>query len=92
MSTDASMIYNTFHNDGKQPDQFASADWAYLADSYNGNNTNSTQFLTTPLKTQFIDYHNAYVTIPMALTSSVGAYCDVLFGGFEFVCAIVSDC
>ena len=67
---DSTQIHNTFHNKGEEPDQYASADWAYLSDSYNGNNSNNTQFLTTPLKQQFIDYHNAYITIPMVLYSS----------------------
>jgi hypothetical protein len=65
---DSTQIYNTFHNKGEKPDQYASADWAYLADSYQGNNINSTQLLTSPLKTQFIDYHGSFITVPMQLT------------------------
>ncbi len=70
--TDSTQIYNTFHNKGEEPDQYADCQWAYISDSYNGNNTNNTQFLTTPLKTQLVDYHNGYLTIPMFLYSSSG--------------------
>lgn len=83
MATDAAQIYNTFHNEGKMPDQFASSEWQWLADSYSGNNTNSTQFLTTPLKTQFVDYHNAYLTIPMRMYSAGAAWTQMPLIAFK---------
>lgn len=52
-------------NAEKEEVSFSDAQWFYLPDVNQGSYNNIIQYYTTPLKQQFIDYHNAYLRIPM---------------------------
>lgn len=62
---DVQLIDNVFSNNDKQEVQFADAQWLYLQDNNNNQYANYVQWITTTLKNQFIDYHNAYMWIPI---------------------------
>lgn len=61
------LIDNILTSSDKQEIQFADAQWLYMNDNNNNGYSNYIQFLTTTLKNQFIDYHNAYFLIPMTI-------------------------
>lgn len=65
--TDVMLIDNILTSSDKQDIQFADAQWLYMNDNNNNGYSNYIQFLTTTLKNQFIDYHNAYFWIPMTI-------------------------
>lgn len=64
---DVEQINNFMSNADKQDVSFSDAQWLYLQDVNQGNYNNILQYYTTPLKSQFIDYHNAYLRIPFAV-------------------------
>jgi hypothetical protein len=64
---DAEQIANILSDTSRQEVQYADAQWLYVNDYNNQNYSTFLQFITTTLKTQFIDYHNAYVFMPLAL-------------------------
>lgn len=65
--TDVMLIDNILTSTDKQEIQFADAQWLYMNDNNNNGYSNYIQFLTTTLKNQFIDYHNAYFYLPITL-------------------------
>lgn len=74
MSTDATQIQNTLTNERYVPNDYADVQWQYIFDQNNGSYSNSIQFITTILKTQLIDYCNAFLWIPLRIASSGVAY------------------
>jgi hypothetical protein len=64
---DIEQIDNIFSTADKQDVQYSDAQWLYLQDNNNAQYSNYVQFITTTLKQQFIDYHNAYVWMPMRI-------------------------
>ncbi len=70
---DASQILRVLGEPKAELPQYTDAQWCYLQDNNNMSYTNNIQFITTSLKTQFIDYHNAYLSIPITVGSSVAA-------------------
>jgi hypothetical protein len=64
---DVEQINNFMSNSDREEVSFSDAQWLYLPDSNQGSYNNILQFYTTPLKQQFIDYHNAYLRIPVAM-------------------------
>lgn len=69
--TDVMLIDNILTSSDKQDIQFADAQWLYMNDNNNNGYSNYIQFLTTTLKNQFIDYHNAYFLIPITVVVAV---------------------
>lgn len=65
--TDVMLIDNILTSTDKQEIQFADAQWLYMNDNNNNGYSNYIQFLTTTLKNQFIDYHNAYFFLPIVV-------------------------
>jgi hypothetical protein len=48
---------------------FADAQWLNMPDQNNGSyTTGQLRFTTTNLRTQFVDYHNAYIVLPFSVT------------------------
>lgn len=74
MSTDATQIQNTLTNERYVPNDYADVQWQYIFDQNNGSYSNSIQFITTVLKTQLIDYCNAFLWIPLRIRSSGTQY------------------
>lgn len=64
---DVEQINNIMTNADRQEVSYSDAQWLYLQDVNQGNYNNILQYYTTPLKMQFIDYHNAYLRIPFAI-------------------------
>lgn len=64
---DVELIDGVFSNADKQDIEFADAQWLYLFDNNNNQYTNFVQWQTTTLKNQFIDYHNAFLWIPIRI-------------------------
>src|SRR5271156_715328 len=62
---DVEQINNIMSNADREEVSFSDAQWLYLPDVNQGSYNNIIQYYTTPLKQQFIDYHNAYLRIPM---------------------------
>lgn|ERR1700722_7635123 len=64
---DVEQINNYLSSSDKEEIQYSDAQWLYLQDNNNGQYNNYIQYITTTLKTQFIDYHNAYFWIPICI-------------------------
>ncbi len=64
---DVEQINNFMSNADKEEVSFSDAQWLYLQDINQGSYNNILQYQTTTLKMQFIDYHNAYLRIPMSI-------------------------
>lgn len=62
---DIEQINNILTTTDKVEKQYSDAQWLYVQDNNNGQYQNYLQYITTTLKQQFIDYHNAYLWIPM---------------------------
>ena len=63
---DVEQINNLLGSTEKQEVQYSDAQWLYIQDTQNGSYNNYIQYITTTLKQQFIDYHNAYLWVPFA--------------------------
>lgn len=70
---DIEQIDNIFSTGDRQDVQYSDAQWLFLQDNNNQQYSQYVQFITTTLKTQFIDYHNAYVAIPTNITVATPA-------------------
>lgn len=64
---DVEQINNYLSSSDKEEVQYSDAQWLYVSDNNNNQYNNYLQYITTTLKQQFIDYHNAFVWCPMAL-------------------------
>jgi hypothetical protein len=69
---DVEQINNIMTNADREEVSFSDAQWLYLPDVNQGSYQNILQFYTTPLKQQFIDYHNAYLRVPFSLEFLLG--------------------
>jgi hypothetical protein len=61
---DSEQIDNILSNGDKEVIQFSDAQWLYLQDNNNQQYASYVQWITSTLKQQFIDYHNAFCWIP----------------------------
>lgn len=68
---DVEQINNYLSSSDKEEIQYSDAQWLYLQDNNNGQYNNYIQYITTTLKTQFIDYHNGYFWIPICVEVAI---------------------
>lgn len=71
---DATQILNTLDNRRVTQRDYSDVQWQYIQDQNAGNYSNMIQFNTTILKPYFIDYHNAYIWLPLSIKSSGADY------------------
>lgn len=64
---DVEQIDNILSNNQKDVVQYSDAQWLYLQDNNNNQYSNYIQFITTTLKTQFIDYRNGFFWLPLRI-------------------------
>ena len=61
---DVEQIDNILGGGKAEEVQYSDAQWLYLLDNNNQQYTSQINWVTTPLKTQFIDFYNSYLWIP----------------------------
>ncbi len=71
---DATQILNTLDNRRITQRDYSDVQWQYIQDQNAGNYSNVINFNTTVLKPYFIDYHNAYVWLPISIKAQTGVY------------------
>jgi hypothetical protein len=73
MSGDSQIIHSIFADDNSIPTTFNKAEWQFLTDVNNLQYANNNvTFYTSNLKQQLVDYHNAFVVIPIKYTGMIG--------------------
>jgi len=72
MASDAVQILETLDNTRVTQKDYADVQWQYIFDQSQGSFLDSVQYITTILKPYFVDYHNAYIYLPIRVSSSTG--------------------
>lgn len=85
MSSDAVQILNTLDNQRVTQKDYADVAWQYLNDQNNGNYSNMIQFNTSTLKPYFVDYHNAYIYMPMTVQANMSEANALAYNGAEAI-------
>lgn len=68
--SDAAVVGNLMKDTDVSQHMLNEASWSYITDINNGNYQDRIVFNTTTLKQQLIDYHSAFLVIPMTIFNS----------------------